>query len=281
MRINRRVLEQEAQLNAPDPRETNPPCYEDAILLPRPAASFASLKHLGSDDAEADERRKASKRSRSRSEELISRNSDADGASRPKRHILAAKLRLNRPKLTQTVANAPQSMPSTSADPPRSSSTEIITLKHSPRLHRLHSPSTASRLSNKSEFAIEPEQQYMNLAGRSPHPARRMNSSVSIVNQSQTSSPTISTNLQGREPSYCEIDAPEDIVIIENYYRQSKDSLDLVRRKISVTSTETSSSESAADSFEYKNRDSFTSSSSEEYTKFTKDEIQNVRGSQI
>lgn len=34
-RRNRLFLDQEAQLNAPDPRESNPPCYDDAILMPR------------------------------------------------------------------------------------------------------------------------------------------------------------------------------------------------------------------------------------------------------
>lgn len=48
MRENRIMLEQENQLNAPDPRESRPPCYEDAILLPRLDGSFASLNELNS-----------------------------------------------------------------------------------------------------------------------------------------------------------------------------------------------------------------------------------------
>lgn len=48
MRENRIMLEQQNQLNAPDPRETRPPCYEDAILLPRLDGSFASLNELNS-----------------------------------------------------------------------------------------------------------------------------------------------------------------------------------------------------------------------------------------
>lgn len=42
------MMEQQNQLNAPDPRETRPPCYEDAILLPRLDGSFASLNELNS-----------------------------------------------------------------------------------------------------------------------------------------------------------------------------------------------------------------------------------------
>ncbi|XP_019562172.3 toll-like receptor 6 [Aedes albopictus] len=46
-RENQLRLRQEAQLNAPDARESRPPCYEDAILLPKfDAASFASLDEL-------------------------------------------------------------------------------------------------------------------------------------------------------------------------------------------------------------------------------------------
>lgn len=37
-------LEQEAQLNAPDPRENNPPAYEEAIRMPKPI--FSSLDEL-------------------------------------------------------------------------------------------------------------------------------------------------------------------------------------------------------------------------------------------
>lgn len=48
MRENRIMLEQQNQLNAPDPRESRPPCYEDAILLPRLDGSFASLNELNS-----------------------------------------------------------------------------------------------------------------------------------------------------------------------------------------------------------------------------------------
>lgn len=47
MRQNRMAMDQQAQLNAPDPRETLPPCYQDALLLPRLDGSFASLNELG------------------------------------------------------------------------------------------------------------------------------------------------------------------------------------------------------------------------------------------
>lgn len=46
-RENQIRMRQQAQLNAPDMRESRPPAYEDAILLPKlDAASFASLDEL-------------------------------------------------------------------------------------------------------------------------------------------------------------------------------------------------------------------------------------------
>ncbi|XP_026465347.1 leucine-rich repeat-containing protein 15-like isoform X1 [Ctenocephalides felis] len=44
-----RLLEREAMRNAPDPRDlVSPPCYEEALLLPRLDGTFASLGHLPS-----------------------------------------------------------------------------------------------------------------------------------------------------------------------------------------------------------------------------------------
>lgn len=78
-------MRQEAQLNAPDPRESHPPCYEDALLLPRLDASFASLNELGrgrmknkrrrkneNEDDEELETEVTIRRSRCRSEEVLS-----------------------------------------------------------------------------------------------------------------------------------------------------------------------------------------------------------------
>lgn len=77
MRENRIMLEQENQLNAPDPRESRPPCYEDAILLPRLDGSFASLnelnsKRLGRRSVSTDGNEQLRNKNRCRSEELLS-----------------------------------------------------------------------------------------------------------------------------------------------------------------------------------------------------------------
>lgn len=88
MRNNQLVLEQESQLNAPDPRESNPPCYADAILMQKPE-SFTSLK-FGSGDLDSSSRR-ATKRSRS--EEQL--DMVHDPLNKSQRLILSAKTRKN------------------------------------------------------------------------------------------------------------------------------------------------------------------------------------------
>lgn len=81
------ILEHEGQPNAPDPRESNPPCYDDAIRMPRLKASFTSLKlaYFGSSDL--DLMRRATKRARS--EEILGAAS-LDVSQRP---ILVARSR--------------------------------------------------------------------------------------------------------------------------------------------------------------------------------------------
>lgn len=89
MRHNQIVLDQEGQLNAPDPRESNPPCYADAIRMPRLDTSFISLKReifISSDSINSI--RRGAKRSRCRSEEVLSINGT-------RRHILTARPRKN------------------------------------------------------------------------------------------------------------------------------------------------------------------------------------------
>lgn len=75
-------MQQEAQRDAPDPRETRPPCYSEAIRMPRMDGSFASLKDFGKnrrnrkdDDHEDDEEEVPLRRNRCRSEEVLSMRS--------------------------------------------------------------------------------------------------------------------------------------------------------------------------------------------------------------
>lgn len=71
MRRNRSFLDQEAQLNAPDPRESHPPCYEDAILLPKFSGSFSSLRSKFKIEDYDDVDSSIARRHRCRSEEVI------------------------------------------------------------------------------------------------------------------------------------------------------------------------------------------------------------------
>lgn len=75
-------MQQEAQRDAPDPRETRPPCYSDAIRMPRLDGSFASLKDFGKnrrnrkDHEEHEEEEEVPlRRNRCRSEEVLSMRS--------------------------------------------------------------------------------------------------------------------------------------------------------------------------------------------------------------
>lgn len=65
------ILEREGQPNAPDPnRESNPPCYDDAVLMPRLKMSFTSLKLTSFAGSDVDNSmRRAAKRTRS--EEIL------------------------------------------------------------------------------------------------------------------------------------------------------------------------------------------------------------------
>lgn len=73
MRLNQTMLEQNAQQNAPNPRESHPPCYDDALLLPKFTGSFASLKGrwIASDDESDTVDTSMPLRNRCRSEEVF------------------------------------------------------------------------------------------------------------------------------------------------------------------------------------------------------------------
>lgn len=95
MRHNQMILEQEGQRNAPDPRESNPPCYDDAIQMPRLKMSFTSLKLTSFAGSEAENlMRRAAKRARS--EEILS----ATNFDLNQRPILVARSRKRLDNLT-------------------------------------------------------------------------------------------------------------------------------------------------------------------------------------
>ena len=95
VRQNRLRMQQEAQRDAPDPRESRPPCYSDAILMPRLDGSFASLDELGSgrikhkrrgrktEEDEEIEEDVPLRRNRCRSEEVVSMREVVAASVRP------------------------------------------------------------------------------------------------------------------------------------------------------------------------------------------------------
>lgn len=90
-------MQQEAQRDAPDPRESRPPCYSDAILMPRLDGSFASLDELGTGRIKHKRRRRKTevnededeeeevplRRNRCRSEEVVSMREIVAASVRP------------------------------------------------------------------------------------------------------------------------------------------------------------------------------------------------------
>lgn len=262
MRNNRRVLEQEAQLNAPDPRETHPPCYEDAILLPRLDTSFASLKRAGliSDDFNfTDEAvKRAVKRSRCRSEEVLCVGDPELAnpiASRMRRHIRAARIRRHRQSGTATL--------------------------------EIPSFATKSRAESFKVFEFGSIEQFGSSEG-SPYAKRKVAVSIEMtVPVASTSAVLVS-------------EAPDqEIVIIENHYtsrssinggaRQPEVETDAEARenvRITPPSSLSSTSTSATSSSESSVKSASPSSSSvslnvADYSSFSSEEIQDVKETKI
>jgi hypothetical protein len=108
IRQNRVRMQQEAQRDAPDPRETRPPCYSDAIRMPRLDASFASLNEYGrgknkarrKDDDEEIEEDVPLRRNRCRSEEVLSMR-ETVGRAPPRLHPFEADMRDSRRVTTE------------------------------------------------------------------------------------------------------------------------------------------------------------------------------------
>ena len=104
IRQNRVRMQQEALRDAPDPRETRPPCYSDAIRMPRLDASFASLNEYGrgknkarrKDEDEEIEEDVPLRRNRCRSEEVLSMRSTVNGPAPQRVHPFEGEMRDSR-----------------------------------------------------------------------------------------------------------------------------------------------------------------------------------------
>uniref|UniRef100_A0A182PDK3 LRRCT domain-containing protein n=1 Tax=Anopheles epiroticus TaxID=199890 RepID=A0A182PDK3_9DIPT len=187
-RDNRVRLQQDAPQNAPDARESRPPCYEDALLLPKlDAASFASLDELmlrgkrrkrrrnrrasgteakDDDDLDEEERIQTRQRTRTRSEDVLSRRMDdtslAESSSgRPPVPSVYERPTSNRVvSLTEAVVHTPAAGTSASSQP----TTEQRDREEDEELHYHsidilslnHQPSSASDRSQTAAAPVPP-----------------------------------------------------------------------------------------------------------------------------
>lgn len=177
-------MQQEAQRDAPDPRESRPPCYSDAILLPRLDGSFASLDELGGgrikhkrrrrktedpDEVEEEEEEVPLRRNRCRSEEVISM-----------REVVAASIRppTMAPRLhPHEIDPIDRNRSSNEEEPEEIHSTDIIVaLDHSPGpSSRARSPQISIQPSGDSFEEIRNfNQSSSNTLERSPYAKRKL-----------------------------------------------------------------------------------------------------------
>ncbi|XP_065078883.1 insulin-like growth factor-binding protein complex acid labile subunit [Ochlerotatus camptorhynchus] len=186
-RENQLRLRQEAQLNAPDVRESRPPCYEDAIQLPKlDAASFASLDELllrgkrkkkrrhrqstgeeGTDADDENDRAELRPNNRSRSENVLSVRAvvyqePTDAVDRENSPIY------DRPTSNRIVsANVPVT--------PSGQPNEPELHYHSTDILRTNRPSTSSPTSSRS-ITVSVHQPTSSAPSRSTDPIQDLNS---------------------------------------------------------------------------------------------------------
>lgn len=198
-------MQQEAQRDAPDPRETRPPCYSEAILMPRLDGSFASLDELGSgrlkhkrrrrkteepEDDEIHEEEVPIRRNRCRSEEVLSM-----------REIVAASTRspIIVPRVHPTEIEPINRNESTGNEPDELHylSTDILTMDHSPRHSRARSEQVSQREPPPATESFEGIRNFNNQSSntleRSPYSKRKLSNLGSFKSQR----PETTSNPQG------------------------------------------------------------------------------------
>jgi hypothetical protein len=186
MRQNRLRMQQEAQRDAPDPRESRPPCYSEAILLPRLDGSFASLDELNnSRNKNKRHRRKTEeaddydenvplRRNRCRSEEVISMRETIRSSVRspklvPRTHPLEIEpIDRNRSSNEDEEGGQPNL------------STSIRTLEHSPGPSRTRTPKTSIQPNGESYEGLRNFNRSTNTLERSPYAKRKLSHSENL-----------------------------------------------------------------------------------------------------
>lgn len=187
-------MQQQAQLNAPDPRVlSQPPCYEDAILMPRLDASFASLNELGrknkrrrrktvDENEDENDEEVTVRRHRCRSEEVLSMRDSTNVRSprlTPRAHPMdISPIDRNR--------SSNEDEESEEAEEIHYHSTDILTLNHSPGpSHRVRSsishtlpvpslPHTPPPRRNAASESFEEIRNFETLNEGSPYAKRKL-----------------------------------------------------------------------------------------------------------
>lgn len=167
-------MQQVALRDAPDPRESRPPCYSDAIRMPRLDGSFASLDELTSnkrrkrkenDQNHESENEIQLRRIRCRSEEVISMREDIRSMSVPPRVHPFEVERLNHQSSTDDVPIQEPNM--------------IVQMEHSPRSSRMRNQTLLNR--NQDENRDEELQNFNQSSAsvqRSPYSRRSHNQTL-------------------------------------------------------------------------------------------------------
>lgn len=227
-------MQQEAQRDAPDPRESRPPCYSDAILLPRLDGSYASLDELGTGRIKHKRRRRKTeesdeieeevplRRNRCRSEEVISMREVVIGSVRSPRSAP----RVHPFEIEAIVGN--QSNDEDEPEELQNLSTNILALDHSPGPSRARSPQVSRQVSLQPEAGSFEElrnfNQSNNTLERSPYAKRKLKQMESFKSKKpETTVAAVKTQ-------------PEPIEIHDDHFKAS-----LPEKRQSVTDSEDSS----------------------------------------
>lgn len=215
-RQNRQRMQQEAQRDAPDPRESRPPCYADAILMPRLEGSFASLNELGSGRLKHSRRRRKTeeaddieeeevqlRRNRCRSEEVISM-----------REVVAASVRPSRmPPRLHPVEIQPISRSDEEPEELHYHSTDILALDHSPGpSSRARSPQVSVQHDNENVSELRDfNQSSSNTLERSPYANRKLGHMESFKSdKARMTAPASTTTAVKARPQQVAFEIHED-----------------------------------------------------------------------
>lgn len=239
MRQNRSRMQQEAQRDAPDPRETRPPCYSDAILMPRLDGSFASLNELNSnrgknkrrrlkteeqDDDEHDEEVPL-RRNRCRSEEVLSMRETVRGSARPPKFISRT-----HPLEIEPIDRNRSSNEDDEVEPV---STSIRTLEHSPGSSRRRPSKVSIQPTGENNKEIRNFNRSNNSLEKSPYAKRKLNPTNSFKGTRNTAPGTSQSVSVPSKPPQIQSNSlsvpSSSIEIIDNHF-------DSVERKNSTDS---------------------------------------------